>query len=58
MSKGRHRDYKPHRNKRKKESHEKRYGMNAREWAKFKKTNPQEAHEIRQRALQKRIRPV
>lgn len=33
-------------NQRKKASFEKRYGMNAKEWSKFKKENPKEAHEL------------
>ncbi len=43
--------YKRQRNERKKKSHEQRYGMKAKEWAKFKKTaTKEEVLEVRARA--------
>jgi len=37
---------KPARNLRKKTNHASKYGMDRKEWAKFKKENPKEAHKI------------
>ena len=44
---------KTQRNQRKKDSHQSRYGMTAHEWSEFKKSNPKEAHEVREKALVK-----
>lgn len=44
---------KPARNKRKKEKHKANYGLTHKEWAKYQKENPQEAHTLRMKVEQR-----